>query len=97
MTFNVHEPLTPMSEPPPRTILSGSSSITENIGIYVRHNLNKWQTNMIPTCKISLFSFFKLIDEIFKGPKLPDNALLVTMDVSAAYMLAYVCIFSKYI
>ena len=37
--FKVHTPHTPMTAPPPRPIISGSGSMTENIGIYVEHNI----------------------------------------------------------
>ena len=41
MSFKVHKPHTPMTAPPPRPIISGKESITENIGIYVENYLKE--------------------------------------------------------
>ena len=42
--FKIHKPHTPMTTPPPRPIISGSRSITENIGIYVENQINEIAT-----------------------------------------------------
>ena len=39
MNFKVHKPHQPMTAPPPRPIISGSGSITENLGVYVEHHI----------------------------------------------------------
>ena len=38
-TFKVHKPHQPMTAPPPRPIICGSGSITENIGAYVEYHI----------------------------------------------------------
>ena len=84
MNFKVHKPHTPMSTPPPRPIISGSGSMTENIGIYVDHNL-KHMANKHESYLQDTPHFLRIIDEINTGQELPENALLVTMDVTGAY------------
>ena len=39
MPFKVHKPHDSLTAPPPRPIISGSGSISENIAVYVEHNL----------------------------------------------------------
>ena len=73
-----------MSTPPPRPIISGSGSMTENIGIYVDHNI-KHMANKHESYLQDTPHFLRIIDEINKGQELPENALLVTMDVTGAY------------
>ena len=43
--FKIHKPHTPLSTPPPRPIVSGSGSITENIGIYLENQIKELATN----------------------------------------------------
>ena len=38
-TFKVHKKHEPMTAPPPRPIVSGSGSVTENIGAFVDHHI----------------------------------------------------------
>ena len=84
MTFKVHKAHTPMTAPPPRPIISGSGSITENLGVYIEHHIkdiaNKHDSYIQDTP-----DFLRKIDQINHGPKLPSNAMLVTIDAIGAY------------
>ena len=84
MTFKVHKPHIPMTAPPPRPIISGSGSMTENLGVYIEHHIkdiaNKHDTYLQDTP-----DFLRKIDKINQGPKLPSNAMLVTIDAIGAY------------
>ena len=84
MTFKVHKPHQPMTAPPPRPIISGSGSITENIGAYVEYHIkdiaNKHTSYLQDTPH-----FLRIINQINKGPKLPKNAILATIDATGAY------------
>ena len=70
MTFKVHKPHQPMTAPPPRPIISGSGSITENIGAYVEYHIkdiaNKHTSYLQDTPH-----FLRIISQINKGPNLP--------------------------
>ena len=84
MTFKVHKPHEPKTAPPPRPIVSGSGSITENLGVYVEHNIkhiaNKHETYLQDTPH-----FLRIIEEINSGSPLPENAMLATCDITGAY------------
>ena len=84
MTFKVHKPHEPNTALPPRPIVSGSGSITENLGVYVEHNIkhiaNKHESYLQDTPH-----FLRIIEEINSGSPLPDNALLATLDITGAY------------
>ena len=43
--FKIHKPHEFMTTPPPRPIISGSGSITENIGIFVEKHINEISTH----------------------------------------------------
>ena len=70
--------------PPTRPIISGSGSITENLGVYVDYHLkqiaNKHKSYLQETP-----DFLRIIEKINQGPNLPENAMLVTMDAIGAY------------
>ena len=85
MNFKVHKPHIPMTAAPPRPIISGSGSMTENIGIYREHNI-KHMANKHDSYLQDTPHFFRIIDELNKGPELPENAILVNMEVSGAYI-----------
>ena len=70
--------------PPYRPIISGSGSITENIGVYVEYHINKISTTHESYIQDTPH-FLRLIDKINKGPKLPPNAIAVTSDITGAY------------
>ena len=83
-TFKVHKPHTEGTAPPERPIISGSGSITENPSLYIEHFLK----DIGNTHKAYLQDtphFLREIDVINKGERLPENAMLVTMDVTALF------------
>ena len=67
-----------------RPIISGLGSITENIGVYVEHHINK-----IPTTHPSYIQetphILRIGNKINNEPKLPKNAKVVTSDIIGAY------------
>ena len=82
--FKIHKPHIEKSAPPIRPIVSGSGSITENLGVYVDHhikNIAKKHASYIQDTP----DFLRKINKINQGPKLPDNEILFTMDITGAY------------
>ena len=79
-TFKVHKNHKEGEAPPERPIISGSGSITENPSLYLEHHLKdiakKHSTYLQDTPH-----FLREIEQINMGPKLPENAMLVTLDV----------------
>ena len=67
-----------------RPIISGSGSITENIGVYVEHHIHNLSTSHKSYIKDTPH-FLRIINKINSGPKLPPNSLLVTTDITGAY------------
>ena len=82
--FKIHKPHTHMTVPPHCPIISGSRSITENIGIYVENQINEIATQH-KTYLQDTPHFLRIIHKLNKGPKLPANAMTVTSDVTGAY------------
>ena len=82
--FKVHKPHLKNTAPPLRPIVSGSGSIIENLGIYVDHYIKETAMKH-PSHIQDTPDFLRKIYKINKGPKLPSNAMLVTMDVIGAY------------
>ena len=82
--FKIHKPHTPMTPPPPRPIISGSGSITENLGVFVEKHIREisyqHQSYLQDTPH-----FLRIINKINMGPKLPRNAMIATTDVTGAY------------
>ena len=82
--FKVHKKHIFGQPPPVRPIISGSGSITENMGQFVEHHIkplsNKHQSYLQDTPH-----FLRVIEAIRRGPKLPENSILVTADISGAY------------
>ena len=70
--------------PPPRPIISGSGSILKDIGKYIEfyiHNIaTKHETFLQDTPH-----FLRTIEKVYRGPKLPKNAMLVVVDIKGAY------------
>ena len=83
-TFKVHKEYNENGIPPVRPIISGSGSLTENIGIFVDHHL-KNLSNKHPTYIKDTPDFLNHIETINNGAPLPTGAVLVTVDVSALY------------
>ena len=82
--FKIHKQHTPMQAPPPRPIISGAGSITENLGVFVENQIRDISTQH-STYLQDTPHFLRIVDKINKGPKLPLNALLVTSDIIGAY------------
>ena len=80
--FKVHKKHTPPNTPPERPIISGSGSMTENIGKFTDYHLkpvaNKHQSYLQDTP-----DFLRKLDEI--SDLVEDSDILVTVDVSALY------------
>ena len=83
-TFKVHKDYKEGEAPPERPIISGSNSITENASLFVEHHIkelgNKHEAFLKDTPH-----FLREIEKVNGEHKLPENAILVTMDVSALY------------
>ena len=82
--FKIHKPHTPMTPPPPRPIISGSGSITENLGVYVEKHINFISTQHQSYIKDTPH-FLRIIHKINMGPKLPKNTMIATTDLTGAY------------
>ena len=82
--FKLHKPHLVNKAPPLRPIVSGSGSITENLGIYVDHQIKDIATNHESYIQDTP-DFLRKLDKINHGQKLPSNAMLVTMDIIGAY------------
>ena len=80
----VHKKHTPPEPPPVRPIISGSGSITENIGIYLEHHIKKIATTNKSYLKDTPH-LLRLIEKINNGPKLASNTILATTDIVGAY------------
>ena len=85
-TFKVHKKHKHGETPPPRPIVSGVNSITENIGIFVEKHLKELAT-LHPTYLKDTPDFLRKIEnQINQQPQvLPKNAIIVTMDVTGLY------------
>ena len=68
--FKIHKPHTPLTTPPPRPIVSGSGSITENIGIYVENQIKELATQH-KTYLQDTPHFFKNNPQTEQGSKAP--------------------------
>ena len=84
MNFTVHKTHEVGKTPPPRPIVSCNNSITENIGLYVEHYIKDLATTHETYIK-DTSDFLRAIDQINHGPKLPENVVLVAMDVMGLY------------
>ena len=82
--FKVHKSHTVGQAPPLRPIVSGCSSITENLGKFVAHHI-KDHGNKHPSYLQDTPDFLRYLEGIRIMGKLPWNAILVSMDVSALY------------
>ena len=83
-TFKVHKKHEPMTAPPPRPIVSGSGSVTENIAAYVDHHIkdiSKQHQSYLQDTP----DFLRYVQSINEGPGLGDNHILVTWDVEGLY------------
>ena len=83
-TFKVHKSHEPMTAPPPRPIVSGSGSVTENIAAYVQYHIKDISTQHQAYLQDTP-DFLRYIEKINTGPALEDNQMLVTWDVVGLY------------
>ena len=82
--FKVNKPHEENMAPPTRPIISGSGSIIENLGVYVDHHLKEISKRHKSHLQDTP-DFLRKIDKLNKGPPLPHNAMLVTIDAIGAY------------
>ena len=83
-TFKVHKKHAEGTTPPERPIISCSGSLTENIGLYVEHQI-KYLAITHDSYLQDTPDFLRHIEELNSKMTLPENAILVSMDVSALY------------
>ena len=83
-TFKVHKQHDEGTTPPVRPISSGSGSMYENIGKYLEHHI-KDIAKEYPAYLQDTLDFLRNIETINEGELLPENAMLVTMDVSSLF------------
>ena len=83
--FKVHKAHKHKETPPPRPIISGSGSITENICLFVEHHIKEISTQH-RTYLQDTPHFLRIVQKINQGPKLPINAMIVTSDITGAYL-----------
>jgi hypothetical protein len=81
--FKVHKEHEAGTTPPERPIISGSGSVTENISLFVDHHI-KELANKHPSFLQDTPDFLRSLEELNKE-LIPDNAILVTIDVSGLY------------
>ena len=85
-TFKVykkHEPMT-APPPPPRPIVSGSGSVTENIAAFVDYHVKDTAKEHHSYLQDTP-DFLRYIERINHGPALENNQVLVTWDVVGLY------------
>ena len=82
--FKVHKQHIEGETPPERPIISSSGSYTENIGLYVENFLQKI-SNKHPSFLQDTPDFLREIEALNEKQTLPENTILVTIDVTALY------------
>ena len=83
-TFKVHKKHEPMTAPPPRPIVSGSGSVTENVATFVEYHIKdiaKEHKSYLQDTP----DFLRHIEKVNNGPGLEDDHILVTWDVVGLY------------
>ena len=83
-TFKVHKEHEHGKAPPPRGIVSCSGTLTENIALFVEHHI-KEAGKSHETFLEDTPHFLRLIEEVNAGEDLPNNAMLVVIDVIGLY------------
>ena len=81
--FKVHKPHKEGTPPPPRPIVSGNNSLTENISLFVDRHIKKLSTQH-PTYIQDTTDFLRCIEEVNKN-KLTKSSILASIDVSALF------------
>ena len=74
-----------MTAPPPRPIVSGSGSVTENIAAFVDHHI-KDTSKQHQAYLRDTPDFLRFVQSINNGPPLQSNNILVTWDVVVIYL-----------
>ena len=82
--FKVHKTYEAKTAPPPRPIVSGSGSMTENVSLFVQHHIKRVSKTHASYLQDTP-DFLRTIENINEGPDLPENALLVSMDATALF------------
>ena len=85
-TFKVHKDHEPMTAPPPRPIVSGSGSATENIAAFVDHHI-KDISRQHHSYLQDTPDFLRYVEKINSGPALKDDHIIVTWDVEGLYYI----------
>ena len=83
-TFKVHKTHHEPELPPLWPIVSASGSITENIALFVEHHIKELANKHDAYLKDTP-DFLRKVENVNEKETLPENAILVTMDVSALY------------
>ena len=82
--FKVHKSHLKSELPPVRPIVSNSGSLTDNIGIYVDYFINDISTKHESYLQDTP-DFLRAIEDLNSKFRLPDNTILVSVDISALY------------
>ena len=82
VNLKVHKPH--LNIPPPRPLISGSGSITENIGKFVEYHIKDIASSHESYMQDTP-DFLRIIDKINRGPKLNPNTILLTLDVISLF------------
>ena len=82
--FNVHEKHEERKAPPERPIISGSGSMTENIGLYFEHH-TKELANKHPSYLQNKPDFLRTLQELNKKDMIQEGDTLVSVDVAGLY------------
>lgn len=82
--FKVHKTFPEGSIPPGRPIVSGRGSITENISRFVDHHTRS-MVKTLPSYLEDTRDFLNMCEEINSEGGIPDDAIIVTVDVTALY------------
>ena len=84
MNFKVHKPHDTIT--PETPIVSGCDSIISNIGKYVNFHMNEESTTHPSYLQVT-HNFIRMIEEINRQGKLPDNALIARWDVTSIFTI----------
>ena len=82
--FKVHKSFPEGSIPPGRPIVSGRGSITENISKFVDHHTRSI-VKTLPSYIEDTRDFLNMCEEVNSDGGIPDDAIIVTVDVTALY------------
>ena len=83
-TFEVRKEHAYGKAPPPKGIVSCSGTLTENIDIFVEHNIKEAEKSHEKFLEDTKH-FLRFTDEVNSGECLPDNAMLVVIDAFGLY------------